>query len=344
MTRPRTFFDRLSPRRTNQFSLARRLSLIAIAAGFIFLSLPKILLATATGQPTPLRFGFSASMLGDVNKTDGLAAVRIWGQTIIAERGVKVDLEMIYFNETKEIQDAMLSGQVDGVSMSTVEYWALHDTMPVDPSVLVSIRHGRTTEEYILLVHQENPAVHLADLRGQAISIIGTWSTSLAGIWLETTLLEQQLGTLKAFFGQATYGTKANQVALPVFFRQRDACVITKAAYRTMCELNPQLEKQLRIITQSLPYLPTVFCFRKGLDSPAYRDIISSLEGVTTTATGRQTLALFQTEKVVTRPLSEVDPTFALLDHHQELINLLNHPAPTQEIVATRPNPKGASR
>ena len=272
-------------------------------------------------EPTALRFGSSSLAFADVNAADAHAAVKAWAHTVATERGIPVDPALVFLTGVESIRDAMLTRKIDGMAMPTMEYWAMRRTVAIRPLLILGVRNGRPTEEYLLLVRRDNPAASLADLRGRSLMIAGDAHVSLAATWIETVLLEARLGLLETFFGKSSRAIKLSRVVLPVFFRQADACIVTREGFRLMVELNPQLGQQLRILAESPPYLPSLFCFRGDLVSAFYDKIFVGLDGVTTTAAGRQTLALFQTENVVGRPASDADATLAMLDRHQRLVN-----------------------
>ena len=271
-------------------------------------------------EPAALRFGISARSFADVNESDARAAMKAWAQTVATERGVSVDPALLFLTGVEAIQDAMLTRKIDGMAMPTMEYWAMHRAITIRPLLILGLRNGKATEDYLLLVHRDTPAPGLANLRGRSLAIAGDARVSLAAAWLETLLLEAGLGPLETFFGKHSFAFKQSRVVLPVFFRQTDACVVTREGFRLLCELNPQLGQQLRIIAESPAYLPSLFCFRGDLDFPHFEKIYDGLDAVTTTAAGRQTLALFQTDQVAARPASDADATLALLDRHQRLM------------------------
>lgn len=279
-------------------------------------------LARAAGEPAPLRFGFSAEAFVDVNETDTRAALKIWAQTLGSERGIPVDgLVEIYAN-TDAMKEALLSRKVDAVTMMTAQFWALRQVVPLGPIILGFVR-GVETEEYVLLVHRDSPFAQPADLRGRSVNLLLGSRASLARPWLECTLLEGHLGPFGDFFGKISPVGKLTKAVLPVFFRQTDACVVTREGFRTMSELNPQVGRQLRVLMSSAPLVPVVFCFRGDLQS-RYRDkLISEIQRVATSPAGRQTLALFQSEQLIARPISDLDDACALLDRHERLLTTL---------------------
>ena len=274
--------------------------------------------AAVAAEPAPLRFGFAADAFVQVNENDARAALKVWAQTLGAERGIPVDPNLDILADTRAIKAALQAGRVDAVTMLTEQFWALRREVAFGSLILGRTR-GETTEVYLLLVHRDLAAARLGDLRGKSVAVMDGSRGSLAAIWAETLLLEENLGPADAFWGRSTRLTKLSRLVLPVFFKQVDACVVTRDGFRTMCELNPQLGIQLRVLAQSAPLVPTVFCFRDDLVS-AYRErLVAEIEAVAGSVAGRQTLTLFQSEQLVARPMSDLDESCALLDRHRRL-------------------------
>jgi hypothetical protein len=50
------------------------------------------------------------------------------------------------------------------------------------------------------------------------------------------------------FAGLLSQNSKLAKAVPPVFFRQCPACVVTRNGFQTVCELNPQAGRQLKVI------------------------------------------------------------------------------------------------
>ena len=73
---------------------------------------------------------------------------------------------------------------------------------------------------------------------------------SLALAWLDIALFNDGCRPV-AEFCRVEQNKKLTKVVLPVFFRQNDACVVTRRGFKTMSELNPQVGQQLRVLASS---------------------------------------------------------------------------------------------
>jgi phosphonate transport system substrate-binding protein len=108
-------------------------------------------------------------------------------------------------------------------------------------------------------------------------------------------------------------------VALPVFFHKAAVCLMTSKSFAAMQELNPQLGKQLRVLTQSPELMSSVFAFRSDFRSPYREQMFQEMKRLPESAAGLQILMLLQSERIEEKPLSCVDSSLALLAKHRQL-------------------------
>src|ERR1035441_10793653 len=83
------------------------------------------------------------------------------------------------------------------------------------------------------------------------------------------------------------------RVVLPVFFGQSDACLTSKRSFDTMCELNPQVGKDLIVIASSPVMVVTFYIFHKNYHGVSRERFARVYSEVSTSAAGRQLATLF---------------------------------------------------
>jgi phosphonate transport system substrate-binding protein len=266
----------------------------------------------------PVRFAFSSRMFSEVNENDARAAMKAWGHAIATERGIPLEPAFQILGGVEAIAAAIREKRIDAITLPTDEYWALRDQVPLG-SIILGSKDGQITEQYVLLVRDDSGIQQLADLRGHSLVVFQSPLTSLAPAWLETELLQKQLGLSAQFWGRTTEITKLLRAILPVFFHQADACLVTLKGFETMAELNPQIGRQLKIVAKSEPVVPSLFCFRGDYLSPYRERLLQEVSRVNETPAGRQTLALFQSEQLFVGDPAALANACALLDRHRQL-------------------------
>jgi phosphonate transport system substrate-binding protein len=257
-------------------------------------------------------------MFADVNENDARAAMKVWIATVAQERGIPVDPNPQVFLTVEEVLQANRNVPLDGVGLVTPEFSRLCEAMKFD-RMAVSIHGGTISEEYLLLVHQESGLERLEQLRGRTLNILQSPRMSLATIWLDTLLLQARQSPVADFFARTNSSNKVGRVALPVFFRQADACLLTRKSFQVMGELNPQIHQQLRILAFSPAFVPSGFALRADRESSLRAKVLTEMTRLNETPVGRQILTLTQADRIEERPISCLDSALELLATHARL-------------------------
>jgi phosphonate transport system substrate-binding protein len=165
----------------------------------------------------------------------------------------------------------------------------------------------------------------------------------LARPWLDTVLLEHKLGRAQDFFASISEEPKINKTVLPVFFRKADACMVTRKAFQTMCELNPQLGRQLQVLLASPGLVTGGFFFREGYPAHEQDLFVAELAGVRKTPAGNQVLTVFQTDDMKEYQLAVFDSAAALMGKYHWLLgetNAAGHLVRPLSLTETTGSPK----
>lgn len=274
------------------------------------LCLPAFLSAQDTAsrqdEAAPLRVALSAGSVMGVNHNDMLAAIKSWAKTILKHRGIDIEVDTRIIHRPEELAVALGNGLTDAASMSTNEFLELK-TKP--EFIYISTRKNSFTERYVLLVHRNSDIADVGDLRGRKLLLHNSMRMSLASTWVAALL-----GLSEREAAGITRIDNASRTVLPVFFRQADACVITSSVFEIASELNPQLQKELRVLTSSPEVIPSVFFFRPGYASYAKDELEASMLTLHESPAGQQVLTLFQADGMVKLPIACLEITRQLLD------------------------------
>lgn len=278
------------------------------------------------------RLGFSSSTFSDVNENDARAAVKVWAHMLFKERGLPVEPEPRILTGPAAIAQALRGKEVDAIALPTHEYRQLGEE--VDSRLFIGgLNEGKITEEYVLLVHQASDVRRIEELRGRNLVCWQNSRMSLGSVWLDTVLLKDGFPRA-AEFCRITQSSKLAKAVLPVFFRQAEACLVTRRGFKTMCEMNPQVNQRLRVLLTSPELVPSGFCFRRGYDDPLRETIIAELAKIRLTPAGAQVLTLFQSGSLEAHPVSCLESAFALLALHERLCAGTTPPGPVKPILA----------
>lgn len=324
-----------SPRRNRRSPLPLAIAIAAVCS----LPLSRVVAADVAGL-APFRVAFTSPMFTDVNENDARAAVKAWATTIAKERNIDVATDPQILPDAPSLDRVLSEKSVDAAGMTVLEYWQTGAAQRWAP-ILGAAIGGRVADVYYLLVHGDSDIQGIADLRGRTVLVHHNPRVSLAEFWLEDLLRSEQPSDPSGFFGRVSPVPKLSSVILPVFFRQADACVVTRWGFETLTELNPQIGRDLRVLVVSPELIATVFCLRADYDSPQRESLLTGLEELHLSASGRQVLTIFHSDR-----LERISPD--ALSNSLRLIEASRSPrqaAPTDPGATTlRPIPREERR
>jgi phosphonate transport system substrate-binding protein len=276
--------------------------------------------AVAGGGPSAadtspaLRIAISENIAGEVNGNDLRAAMQAWAEAVAGQTGVRIEAELC---TTAQLVHRVRDHQVDAFSVNILEFTQV--AAYADRELVADAGEVPDGHEYLMLVHQSSGIQGLADLRGRSLLWYRNTRTCLATIWLDTLLAAARLGAADAFFGRLESNPKPSRVVLPVFFRQSDACVVTRQAFNIMCDLNPQLAKQLRVLAVSPKLVTSFMAFHKDSPPETKRRFLAAVTELHKTVAGRQALMLFGSTRLVQTDISVLGTSFDLLHAYDRL-------------------------
>lgn len=279
-----------------------------------------------SGARNPFRLAFSSSMFRAVNETDIRAAMKVWILTVAKDLDIPVDPDP-HIQPTVEALEAFArSHPVDGFALVTPEMFQLRRSMPFD-RVALGTRAGRYTDDYLLVVRRDRNLQALAQLKDREIIILDSPRMSLARVWLDTILLESGLDRAADFFSFVNLNKDPSKVVLSVFFGNMHACLITRASFGVLGELNPQLTNQLMPLAASPAFVPTGFAFVAENASPFRDAILTAMERLGDSPAGRQILALTHADRIKDYPIAVMNESFDLLAKHRRLVDRYSNSA-----------------
>jgi len=267
--------------------------------------LPRAL--AAADAAVPVRLAISQSVMGDVNLNDARVAMQIWIDQMARGVNVAIDLKLL---DTQGILDCARRGQADALALNVIEYRQIADIL--DPSVIVT--GGQAADQYLMLAKQNSGIRQLGDLKGRRLCTLKNAGMCVAPAWLSTLLDEGHCGPAEQFFGSVATDTKPSRVVLPVFFGQADGCLTSKRGFEMMCELNPQVARDLRVLASSPQMVVAFYVFRKNYQSVAREKVIRAMSSLRASTAGQQIATLFQFDELTVRDSSCLASTLRILE------------------------------
>jgi len=262
---------------------------------------------------------FSSNLISEVNLKDTRLAMEIWSRKLTSRMGFDYRTEVKFFRDYPSLVSAIEKKEVNFVQLSVIEYLGLKDRSLVEP-LLISPKDGRLKDPLIMLVHKESRFNSLEQLRNTAMVLErGPRPGELTRFWVETLLLRQKLPPPKLFFKSIETEDTLSRSATKVYFRQADACVISRGTFDTLKELNPQFGRNLRIIIESPPFIYGFFCCVRGNDPEVRRAFMETALKLGSEAEGRQILTLFRVDSIEPFKPDALNECLELYREHEKL-------------------------
>ena len=264
------------------------------------------------GRSAPMRLAISESLVSDANINDARAAMTAWLKRMEVDLDLIIEFNPRVFDTTEEILRRARAGQFDAVLLNVVEYRQIADVL--DPSQIIADSSASGLDRYVLLVKRSDGVRHLSDLRGRRLTMLKGNRMCVAMPWLSTLLDDGHLGRSEQFFASIISDTKVSRVVLPVFFGQADACLTSKRGFDTMCELNPQVARDMVAIATSPGLVVTFNAFHKNYHGAGREGFLRIYMDLPNNPAGRQLATLFQFQELVVRDATCLAPALAILD------------------------------
>jgi len=265
-----------------------------------------------------LRMAVSTETLAGANVNDAETAYRVWIREYSHQEGnVTALVGPQVFISSDDLIRGFREGSIDCIGVTALEYAKVMDV--TDPSFLLLQDYLADGMEYVLLVNSGSSFKKIADLRGAQIVSHLHRDMVLLPAWLDTMLEASNLPRADRFFGGNTLHDKVNQVVLPVFFRHADGACLARRSWETAIDLNPQLGRDLRPLAVSPKVVPIVICFRRNCNADGRKMLLNSILRLSTTATGQQMAALYQTHGFIIRPVSVMKSTLAMVNQFERI-------------------------
>jgi phosphonate transport system substrate-binding protein len=213
-------------------------------------------------QGGAVRFGISVSMFEEVNPADAVAAARSWVNQLGGATHAWGPAEPVILPDTAATLRAFAEG-MDFAAMSSVDYLSIEKQLAADPFMAFE-QHGSIEIEYVLLTRPD--VTDVSQLAGRVIAAAApTDAPAMSDAWLEVLLSDR--GIAGGTVDRIRHVHKASQAILPLFFKQVDAAVVSRSAFTTARELNPQLDRALKVLVASPPLLRDLVVVRRSMSA-----------------------------------------------------------------------------
>ena len=269
-----------------------------------------------------LRIGFTGSAFQDVSNTDIRAAVSVLIQKVAWQHFGKG--ESRFYDTLSEMTMDFKNRKIDVLATPVEEYMEMKKHLPLDPLLMTASDNG-SEMELLLLVRKNSGIRNFRDLRGRTIVVPprNPRCLDMYTAWLETMSMEEGSKGINSYFSSAKETRTVSKAVMTLFFRQADACVVTRQVFDLTAELNPQINRELMIISRRGKLSQGIIAVDRRLTEETKERVRQAFLALHQTPDGQQILMLFKVRKLVPFVPGYLKATEALYAEHSRQKNLI---------------------
>ena len=253
------------------------------------------------GENKIRRVGYPASAFARGALDDQRVVLEVWGFRLAKRTsGFVGGVWAVIFEDEdfSAVYGALGREEIDLLIMNTLDY-VEHERENLMEPAFVGVSGNKVGHEFAILVRRDGKIESLGQLQNNIINIETEGVGRMPIVWLDVLLAGHGFPGFDSFFREVRFSAKPSQAVLPVFFGQVPACLTSQRAFRTMAELNPQLEKELAMLEVSPAFLRGEVVFRKNLDPEVKMRVSEALRTLHEDPDGQQILLVLREEMII---------------------------------------------
>lgn len=239
----------------------------------------------------------SKNTFPNVDINDASAAIKIWGAELQKNLKMGLSFDLMIFDNAEEITNYPDKDDLGLIILNSVDYLNIKSNMHLYP-VLIALDRNEVYKSFVILTRNDQ-IEELKDLKDKKLGLPKIFFNPIPDMWLQVKLSQDKLGEIRKFFNEIREYDKESEAILSVFFGQNDVCVVSKPAFETMNELNPQVGEKLKLLAESPGYITGISCLSENSKDFSYsKRFLDACLNLSVYTAGRQILTLMKTEKV----------------------------------------------
>lgn len=141
-------------------------------------------------------------------------------------------------------------------------------------------------EQYYAITNKKSKA-SIKNLKGYTVAYKEGFSSSK--IWFKSLLYKEHKKSYRSIVKDEKVEKKSNKLVLNAFFKKDYVSIVERNAFELMCELNPQLRKNIKIIAKSEPiFLTIIGLTNKTMNHKKHRKIFHELNNIEDVLSGSE--------------------------------------------------------
>lgn len=260
-----------------------------------------------------IRIGMSQTIFAGLHPGDAkMTMVQIVEMAGFGEH----ELEIEVFETEEVFVEAVREGRIDFFPILATEFLDWGRSFDVVPAAAFLKDDADPRSPVVLL--SSNPDFKLADLSGKSLIVDESHSFGIGRIWLAAETIEARIGNAFDLCSEVKFVRKPTEAVLPVFFKQKDFCLLNRRDWESLADLNPQLNG-LHVVAESEPLIVALLGFRADYDPELRDQFVKDLSHLHETRGGKQVLTIAKTTGVSPFQAEWLINTEKLIERHRRL-------------------------
>ncbi len=266
-----------------------------------------------------LAIGFTSKIFMNVDPKDAKAIVDLYVKEF--GKSLNIETKAVVYSGIDSIIADLKTGQLDIVSTMPIEYHRIAQRADTELAY-TNTNNDRKKRKWILLVRNNSGIGGLDDLKDKKLTIGEADTIGL--MFADILLLRNYKRPAEHYFSKIIKKRKISSIILDLFFKKTDACLVDDWAFSTMAELNPQIQKQLKIISASPAIINTIIFFRKDISKEKKERAREAIRQMTVSDYGQQLLMVIKSDSIVKLEPSDLDSFNRFFNEYERLIHQWN--------------------
>lgn len=277
-----------------------------------------ILLSTLEAQEQKYgQVGYLKDGMDDIKYKDARIAFSMWTEDLAKKNNILVNIA--YYDHSEQILNDFSNSKLDYIALNPIFY--LRSQEKIDSSVKeywIVEQGDKEFESYIVLVRNDSKIKSLKDLKGKVVS---TRNDNYVGkMFLDAEMLKELHVESKKVIKGYLNTPKFSTAVLKTFFKKADACIVPEYTFNFLCEMNPALKKEMRIVKQSEEiFYPLIAIFHQNTDKKLLEGFKKNLNGLKDTVRGKNIFDLF---KMKTMRRASTEEMLPLNEYYKNYLKL----------------------
>lgn len=207
------------------------------------------------------RFGFLSYSNINLNFKDARDSLSSWIEDLGLSNNIKVSVE--FYNTLDELFFAYKNGKLDMIVISFSDFYK-NKTFLNNISKdywSATFNEEKYTQFYLVSLKEKN-INSFKDIQNATLSL--EKYDTVSKLWFDKNSLITNNKDSEKILKKIYFETKESTPLLNVFFKKSDLAIVTKDSWNSMVQLNPSIEKKIKIIERSEKiFLPFIGFFSK---------------------------------------------------------------------------------